>query len=97
MFPEGTKPIDEDRAIKARHHAIAEEWLGRSRIGELMRRESDLLVAVLLRLIGMGVTALPLHDSVIVAQRHGGTAKLVMEEEALRLIGVLIPVKIDTG
>jgi hypothetical protein len=60
-----------------------------------MRLESDMLVAVLLRLMEMGITALPLHDSVIVARKHGLVAAGVMEEVARQYAGVSIPVRID--
>jgi hypothetical protein len=57
-----------------------------------------MLIAVLLRLIGLGVGALPMHDSVIVARSDGETARRVMLEEARRLTGgVEIPVKIDSN
>jgi hypothetical protein len=59
-----------------------------------MRIESDILVAVLLSLMKDGITALPLHDAVLVQERHAETAKATMQREALRRIGVAIPVDI---
>jgi hypothetical protein len=96
-FPEGTPLRAEVQAIGERHRAIAGEWFETGRGLELMRTESDLLVAVLLRLIRIGVTALPLHDSVIVAGSDALLAKRAMEDVAEMLIGTLIPVKIETG
>jgi hypothetical protein len=84
-------------AIKARHRAIAREWFERGRGLELMKLESDILVAVLLRLINIGKNAVPLHDSVIVARSDGEAARRVMIEEALRLTRAEIPVKVDAG
>ncbi|WP_315742424.1 MULTISPECIES: hypothetical protein [unclassified Bradyrhizobium] len=97
LFPEGTKPSRVVASIEARHAAIAAEWFGRGRGLELHRLESDILVAVLLRLIDLKISALPLHDSVIVARSHGEAAWGVMRDEALRLVGVDMPVKIDAG
>lgn len=97
-FPPGTKPSDVVRAIKKKHHAIAEKWFERGRGLELHRLESEILIAAMLRLIAMGCRGcLPLHDSAIVARSDGELAKRVLEEEALRLTGAKIPVKIDAG
>jgi hypothetical protein len=96
-FPPDTKPREVAEAIKERHHAVAEDWFERGRGLELMRQESDMLVAVLLRLISIGITALPLHDSVLVARKDGPLAKRAMEDVAKMLTGAEIPVKIETG
>lgn len=96
-FPPRTKLRDAAEAIRQRHHAIAAEWFGRGRGLGLMRQESDMLVAVLLRLMSIGVTALPLHDSVIVARKDAPLAKRAMEDVARMLIGTEIPVKIESG
>ncbi|MCA1397221.1 hypothetical protein [Bradyrhizobium sp. BRP56] len=97
LFPAGTKPSNVVAGIKARHHAIAAEWFERGRGGELQRLESDILTAVMLKLISVGIGALPLHDSVIVARSDGEAARRVMLEEAQRIVGADIPVKIDDG
>ncbi|WP_050382298.1 hypothetical protein [Bradyrhizobium pachyrhizi] len=97
LFPAGTKPSNVVADIKARHHAIAAEWFERGRAGELQRLESDILIAVMLKLISVGIGALPLHDSVIVARSDGEAARRVMLEEARRIAGADIPVKIDDG
>jgi hypothetical protein len=69
-LPKGTKFKDAVAAIKRKHAPIAklfEQGLGY----QLMRRESDLLVSVVTALFKQGITALPLHDSVLVARsRH---------------------------
>jgi hypothetical protein len=96
-FPTGTTVRAEAQAIKERHHAIAAEWFERGRALELMRRQSDMLVAVLLRLISVGVTALPLHDSVIVARSDAPIAKRAMEDVAEMFVSVPIPVKVESG
>jgi len=96
-FPIGTVARGAAQAIKERHHAVADEWFECGRGLELMRQESDMLVAVLLRLISIGVTALPLHDSVIVAHSDATFAKRAMEDVARMLIGTEIPVKVENG
>ncbi len=96
-FPRGTRPGVVLREIRERHHAIAQDRLEKGHGMNLMRVESDMLVAVLLRLIDIGIKALPLHDSVIVARPDGEAARRIMVEEAQRLTGANIPVKIDAG
>lgn len=96
-FRPSTKPSDVVRAIKEKHRAIADNWFEQGRGLELHRLESDILIAAMLRLISMGVSSLPLHDSVIVARSDGETARRVMQEEAFRVTGAEIPVKIDAG
>ena len=62
-------------AIKRKHAPIAklfERGLG----FQLMRHESDLLVSVVTALFKNGITALPLHDSVLVARSHAERRKL---------------------
>lgn len=43
-----------------------------------MRQESDIMVRVLLDLIKQGITALPIHDGILVAESHGVVAKQAM-------------------
>jgi len=79
-FPSGMKLRDTVEAIKRKHAPIAklfEQGLG----FQLMRHESDLLVSVVTALFRNGITALPLHDSVLVARSHAETAKVFMEQE----------------
>jgi hypothetical protein len=96
-FPSGTKLKAAIGAIKLKHSAIAplfERGLG----FELMRHESDLLVSVVTALFKNGITALPLHDSVLVAKSHAGTAKDFMEREFMHRTGARRAfVKVDFG
>jgi hypothetical protein len=62
---------------------------------DLQRTESDILVAVLLKLNALGITALPIHDAVLVARSHGETAQRIMEAEARKATGAKIPVKVS--
>jgi hypothetical protein len=60
--------------------------------------ESEILVAVLLGLMGLGIPALPIHDSLVVPKRYasltvrGGVVRQVMEEEYQRQTGFSITV-----
>jgi hypothetical protein len=93
-FPKGTKVKDETTAIRERHKAIA-PWFECGRGLKLQRTESDILVAVLLKLIARGITALPILDAVLVAKSHGETAQRIMEVEARKATGARIPAKIS--
>jgi hypothetical protein len=94
-FPSGMKLRDAVEAIKRKHAPIAklfEQGFGY----QLMRHESDLLISVVTALFKNGITALPLHDSVLVARSHAGTAKTFMEQEfAHRTGSPRVFVKID--
>jgi hypothetical protein len=96
-LPIGIKLREAIEAIKRKHTPIArlfEQGLG----FELMRLESDLLISVLTALFKNGITALPLHDSVLVARSHAETAKAFMEQEFMHRSGSSRAfVKIDFG
>lgn len=77
-LPNGIGLREAVTAIKTKHSPIAhlfEHGLG----FQLMRVESDMLIAIVTALFKRGITALPLHDSVLVAQSHGEAAKTIME------------------
>ena len=46
----------------------------------LFRKESDILADVLLTLKAQGITALPIHDAVVVRDDKSDKAKAVMKE-----------------
>ena len=54
----------------------------------IQRTESDIMVEVLLRLIDVRITALPIHDAVIVAQPHKQQAEEVMRDVFREMSGV---------
>lgn len=97
QFPEGLTLRDAIRAIKAKHAPIAhlfERGLG----FELMRHESDMLIDIVTLLFRQGITALPLHDSVLVARSQAYAAKAIMEQEFERRTHAgCATVKIDLG
>lgn len=77
LFQSGTKLRDALAMIRHVHAPIAH--LFGSRIGfKLMLTESDILLEALAGLSQRGITALPLHDSVLVAGSDAEVAKEVM-------------------
>lgn len=53
----------------------------------IQRMESDIMVQVLLRLIDRGITALPIHDAIVVGEPHAGRAETVMKTVFHELCG----------
>jgi hypothetical protein len=64
-FPKGTKARTAADDIRAAHPAIAAYFESAKGVG-FMRIEADILVAAVLSLMKRGITALPLHDAVLV-------------------------------
>lgn len=90
-LPQGWSLKDVRAAILAEHpdlEPVFETGLGL----DLMFLESQVLVAVLLRLIEKGITALPMHDGIMVAESKAEVAMRVMKEEARRGTGYDFPV-----
>ncbi|HEY5279645.1 MAG TPA: hypothetical protein VIJ67_07800 [Pseudolabrys sp.] len=79
-LPAGIKLRDAVDAIKGKHSPIA-KLLERGLGFELMSHEAGMLVSVVTALFKNGVTALPLHDSVLVPRSNAATAKDFMEQE----------------
>lgn len=96
-LPLGMKLRDAIAAIKRKHAPIVslfEQGLGY----ELMRHEADLLIFVVTALFKQGITALPLHDSVLIARSHAETARAFMEQEFKhRTVSSRAFVEIDFG
>jgi hypothetical protein len=85
--PKGVRPhlptrysmMDILRAVEQKHAAIYPRMT--SGIGmQLFRKESDILIDVLLALKAQGITALPIHDAVVVRDDQSDKAKAVMKE-----------------
>jgi hypothetical protein len=70
-------------AIKERHKPI-EDCFERGLGFQLMLTESNVLVDGLLALAQSGITALPLHDSVLVASSQAESALAIMEAVYVR-------------
>jgi hypothetical protein len=79
-FPEGTKLRDATELLRQKHRPIA--YLFETGLGfQLMRIESDMLISVLTHLFSKEITALPLHDAVLVARSHAEAAREAMQHE----------------
>ena len=64
-------------AIKDKHHEVAQRF--HAGVGlRLMRKESDILIDVLLALKKQQITALPIHDAVLVRHDNAQQAREVM-------------------
>jgi hypothetical protein len=81
-------------AIKQRHAPIAHLFgidLGMT----LMFRDSEILMAVLERLMERKIVALPLHDSVIVQHSAIDAAIQIMQAVTEELVGYALPLKVE--
>lgn len=95
-FPSGISARIATSEIRGKHSAIA-DYIENGRGLGFMRIESDILVATLLSLMKRGITALPLHDAVLVPERHAIAAKETLQRESKRRIGTVIPAEIKTA
>jgi len=78
-LPSHTNIRDILAAIESKHPTIYPQMT--SRIGmQLFRKESDILVDVLITLRSEGIVALPVHDAVIVMDEHHLQATKIMKE-----------------
>jgi hypothetical protein len=92
LLPKGCSAWSIREDILARHSAIREQFETGAALS-LMRTESDILVAVLLRLIDREIIALPMHDGLMVRWDCAETAAATMREVSLELTGFELPVK----
>lgn len=76
-FPDGINLRTAVEMLAAKHAPIA-HLFGKGLGFQLMRIESDMLIEVLTELASAGVTALPLHDAVLVAKSHADVAQKTM-------------------
>ncbi|MER9851160.1 hypothetical protein NKJ55_28350 [Mesorhizobium sp. M0106] len=91
LLPEGWTGERLTDAIMAHHQAIG-PLLGTNCGPDLTFAESNILVAVLLRLISLGVVALGCHDGILCAERHKAAAVRAMREVSADLLGVALNV-----
>lgn len=71
-----------------RYHAPIVGLFGDGRGLQTMKKESDVLIDVLLRLREIGVHALPVHDGIYVPESAAQSAQAIMEVSFEKLIGV---------
>ena len=62
-------------------HPILEGYVFSGQANRLMLVESDIVTSVLLKLMGLGIPALQVHDSVVAPAKHQAAVKRVMEDE----------------
>jgi hypothetical protein len=79
------------RALVERHPVIA-ECIGRGLGFHLMHTESEIMARVLTTLLSEAVTALPLHDGLLVRRSHASKAKVAMGEVSWEMISYVLPV-----
>lgn len=77
-FPSGTKLRDAIKMLAA-HHAPIAHLFGTGLGFQLMRIESDMLIGIITHLASIGVTALPLHDAVLVSESKADVAADAMQ------------------
>lgn len=96
-FPKGTKLKDLIAQIREVHAPISH--LFGTQLGyRLLNIESEMLIAVVDYLFRQNITALPLHDAVLVPRSRAETAKAVMEDAFEARSGVRRAIiKIDFG
>jgi len=92
-LPRGWNVRDTKDAILQVHPALRSAW-ARGLGYRMMFVESEILVSVWLELISRGITALGLHDGVIVARSKEKLVMEVMTETAQTKARVHIPVKV---
>jgi hypothetical protein len=79
------------RALVERHPVIA-ECIGKGLGFHLMHTESEIMARVLTTLLSEGVTALPLHDGMLVRRSHASNGKAAMEEVSREMTSYVLPV-----
>lgn len=100
-FPPGWGPQRVRRAILAHHPCLAAAFNTGAAVGApsagygLMFTESVILVRLLLELGRQGLTALPLHDALIVPCSLAGTVRDLMVGMAMEITGHCFPVERD--
>jgi hypothetical protein len=87
LFPLKFTYADVAEKIIQHHHQVAD--LLHAGIGPaLTYQESNILISVLTKLIDLGITALPLHDAVIVADEHEEQTRSIMLSVFREVVGI---------
>lgn len=87
LFPLKLSYADVAEKIRQFHHPVS-EFLYAGIGPRLTYQESKVLILVLAKLIERGITALPIHDAVIVAKGHKDTTIQIMLESFKDVTGV---------
>lgn len=97
MLPEGLHLSKFRTAVARRHPTLASLIQPGSLLGyALLHRESSMMVAILLACMAQGITALPIHDAVIVPKSAQATVSGIMRQVAIDVTGVSIPVTVSS-
>jgi hypothetical protein len=96
LLPKGWTVSVTRKAILKKHPALKPAW-GHGLGHRLMFEESRLMLAVLEHLRSQGISALPLHDAIIVPRSSTEVARRAMEQLGKQLTGVDLPVSEKTG
>lgn len=94
LFPADWTVEELVAALEAAHRPIAHH-LGTGIGHELQFLESSILVRLLIALRRAGITALPIHDCVIVPRSKVQEARQIMEEVSKAVAGAVIPVTVE--
>jgi len=87
FFPQKLKYDDVAGKIIQHHHQVA-DFL-HAGVGPILTyQESNILIKVLTNLIDLGITALPLHDAVVVAKEHGEQTRSIMLSVFREVVGI---------
>jgi hypothetical protein len=92
-FPDGFTPTRVRKAMLA-HYPALREVMGSGIGHHLMYLESEIMRRCLTEFHERGITGLPLHDALVVAQSEAPRVKALMEAMAIEVIGVRVPAKI---
>jgi hypothetical protein len=84
------------RGALIERHPIIADCIGKGLGFNLMHTESEIMVRVLTALLSEGVTALPLHDGMLVRRSHASKARVVMEEISREMTSYFLPVTCST-
>ena len=96
LLPRGMRLPDLVDMVVAFHAPVRQHFHAGCSL-RLMYLESQVMVQVLLRLIDEGVTALPVHDGLIVAEQHEHTARAAMLDCFRQATGFEGVVKAETA
>lgn len=88
----GVHPREIIEAIKTAHPVVS-KYIYSGTANKLMLVESDIMTAVLLKLVESKIPALPVHDSVVVPVQHQQTVRRVMAECYKQKTGFIISVE----
>jgi hypothetical protein len=91
LLPRGWTLAKFRRALIERHPLIA-DCIGKGLGFHLMHTESEIMVRVLTTLVSEGVTALPLHDGILVRKSHASIGKDAMEAVSRDMTSHVLPV-----